>query len=106
MQIDTDRPWLETGKEFSNIKPWIIHHSQGKINDSHLKTTRFKVVGHGQKTEGVHFEDGRGRDQVADGPVHDGFASEVIDARWMQQKQINDRHVTLGFQFSRSLPDK
>jgi len=53
----------------------------------------FEVARHADPAEGVHLEYGCGGDDVADGSVHDGAFSEVVDAGGVEEDEVWVGHL-------------
>ncbi len=100
VQIYAEDRCFQSLYHFFGIEIAVPHHADGKINDTHPVAGTLKVFGNAGQAYGVHLENGRGRNKVADGTVEYGLLTEVVNARCMEKNEV-DRHYPSSKTFAR-----
>ena len=59
------------------------------MDDPDVVAALFEMIGDRRQADRVHLEGGRRKDDVADGPVLRAHLAEVVNARGMEQDQID-----------------
>ena len=91
MQVDADGLRLLAREEARHVEAPAIHHAQREVDDSHRHAPIVQIARDRQESQGIHLEHRRGGDHVADRAVENRLLAEVVDARRMQQQQIQIR---------------
>jgi hypothetical protein len=89
MQIDADGFGFLACEEARHVEAAAVHHAQREIDDAHLHAAIVQIARDRQKSQGVHLEHGRGGDHVAHRTVEDRLVAKIVNARRMQQQQID-----------------
>ncbi len=76
-----------------DVEVGVFEHLDCDVDDACVDACLFEVACHADPAEGVHLEYGCGGDDVADGAVHDGAFSEVVDAGGVEEYEVGVGHL-------------
>ena len=93
MEIDPEGHGLIFLDEPLHIEFLILEHLHGHIDDPDLETVAFEKFRQAGKPDGIHFKDGRGRNDITDGAVNPGPLSEVVKGGGMEKDEIDACHL-------------
>jgi hypothetical protein len=88
VEVDAEGFRMEPGDELFGIEIFFFEHPQGQIDDAYMDSIPLQMLGDGGEAHRVHLENGRGRDEVTDGPEEDRELTEIINRRSVQEDQI------------------
>ena len=85
MKIDAKGYGLIFLNESFDIELLILKHLQGDINNPYLEAVAFQIFREAGKSNGIHFKDGSGGNDIADRAMDPRALPEVIEGRRMEK---------------------
>ncbi len=92
MEVESDGFGVEFGDEVFDVEVGVLEHLDCDVDNACVDACLFEVSDDADPAEGVHLEYGGGGDDVADGAVHGGAGSEVVDAGGVEEDEVGVGH--------------
>ena len=93
VKVDPEDHGLIFQDEPLHVELLILEHLHGDIDDPHFEAVALQIFGEADKPDGIHLEDWRRGDDIADRTMDSGPLSEVVKGRGMQKDEIDTWHL-------------
>jgi hypothetical protein len=94
VKVQTEQFRFEFPQARFRVKALLAQHFNCQVQDPHFEAEFVKVVGQGGKTDGIHFEDGRRRNNIRDGSVKGRPFTEVEHRGSVYQHKVRSHGIS------------